>query len=308
MTPVGPPLTAALSRRAALMAGASLLGLGAAACSGASSSGSEDGDVITIGCMPTWTDSATMAFVLRRQLEQLGHTVEFETFTDAAIAFTALSEGAIDLYSSAWPDVTHAAHVEEYGESLEDLVTYNRSATTMLAVPEYTDISSIEDLAADPARFDGRIIAIEPGAGLTTMVQDSVMPQYGMQESFELVTSSTPAMLTELQNAIDEQADAVFTLWRPFWAHHRFAVKPLEDPAGAFRTPESLHVMGRPGFTRDFAEAAGYIGQMALSDEDFTAVHSVVLDAFDDGEEAEAQAVASWIEANPEVLPAAGTA
>lgn len=304
MTRPSPPLTPALSRRATLMAGASLLGLGAAACSGASSSGGEDGDVITIGCMPSWTDSTTMAFLLQRQLEELGHTVEFETFTDAAIAYTALAEGAIDLYSSTWPDVTHAAHVEEYGDRLEDLVTYNRSATTMLAVPEHTDLSSIEGLTADPARFDGRIIGIEPGAGLTTMVQDSVMPQYELEESFELITSSTPAMLTELQNAIDERVDVVVTLWQPFWAYHALPVKPLEDPAGAFRAPETLHVTGRSGFAADFADAAEYIGEIVLSDEEFRAVESVMLDAFDEGEEAEAEAVESWIEANPDVLPA----
>ena len=296
------PLAAtSLSRRAALVGGAGLLGLGVAACSGASGSG-DDGDAITIGYMPSWTDTTVMAFLLKHQLEQLGHTVEFETFTDAAIAYTALSEGDIDLYSSAWPDVTHAAYMDEYGESFEDLVTYNSSATNMLAVPEHTDISSIEELAADPARFGDRIVGIEPGAGLTSMVQDSVMPQYGMEESFELVTSSTPAMLSELQNAIDEQADVAITLWRPFWAYLAYPVKPLEDPAGAFGEPETMHVMGRSGFAEDFGEAAEYIGQIALSDEEYESVEDVMVNDFEEGQEAEA--VQSWLEENPDVLPA----
>lgn len=164
MTPRTQPLTtSSLSRRAALAGGAGLLGLGLAACSGASSSEEGDGDTITIGYMPSWTDTTVMAFLLKNQLEQLGNTVEFEEFTDAAIAYTALSEGDIDLYSSAWPDVTHAAYMDEYGDNFEDIVTYNNSATNMLAVPEYTDISTIEELAADPERFGSRIVGIEPG-------------------------------------------------------------------------------------------------------------------------------------------------
>src|SRR5690625_7493445 len=91
MTPRTQPLTtSSLSRRAALAGGAGLLGLGLAACSGASSSEEGDGDTITIGYMPSWTDTTVMAFLLKNQLEQLGNTVEFEEFTDAAIAYTAL--------------------------------------------------------------------------------------------------------------------------------------------------------------------------------------------------------------------------
>lgn len=295
------PLTASpLSRRSALVGGAGLLGLGLAACSGGSGD-SSGGDPITIGYMPSWTDTTAMAFLLQHQLEQLGFTTEFETFTDAAIAYTALSEGDIDMYSSAWPDITHAAYMEEYGDNFEDLVAYNSSATNMLAVPEHTDLSTIEEVAADPERFGNRIVGIEPGAGLTAMTQDSVIPAYGMGESFELVTSSTPAMLAELQTAVDEGSDIVVTLWRPFWANHAYPVKALEDPAGAFGEPETMHVMARAGFTEDFAAAADYISRIELSDEEYEAMENVMVNEFEEGQEAEA--IASWIDENPEVLP-----
>lgn len=296
------PSTTSVTRRSALLGGAGLLGLGLAACGGSGGSDGSGGDgTITIGYMPSWTDTTTMAFLLRHQLEQLGATVAFETFTDAAIVYTALANGDIDLYSSAWPDVTHAAYMERYGEDMEDLVTYNSNATNMLAVPEYTDIASIEELAADPSRFENRIVGIEPGAGLTGIVQDSVMPEYGLDENFELLTSSTPAMLTELQGAIEEEKDIVVTLWRPFWAHYAFPVKALEDPKGAFGEPETMHVMGRAGFSEDFSDAAGYIATLELSDEQYESLENTMVNDFEEGREAEA--VASWIEENPDALP-----
>lgn len=297
--------TSSLSRRSALVGGAGLLGLGLAACGGSDSAGGGGGgQTLTVGYMPSWTDTTTMAFLLQHQLEQLDVTVEFETFTDAAVVYTALANGDIDLYSSAWPDVTHAAYMERYGEDMEDLVTYNANATNMLAVPEYTDITSIEELAADPARFENRIVGIEPGAGLTGIVQDSVMPEYGLGENFELVTSSTPAMLTELQGAVDEEQDIVVTLWRPFWANYAFPVRALEDPLGAFGEPETMHVMGRTGFTEDFPEAAEYIGTLELSDEQYESLENTMVNDFEEGQEAEA--VASWVEANPDALPPVG--
>src|SRR5690625_2078111 len=112
MTPRTQPLTtSSLSRRAALAGGAGMLGLGLAACSGATSSEAGDGDTITIGYMPSWTDTTVMAFLQKTQLERLATTVEFEGFTDAAISYAARSEGDIDLSSSAWPDVTHPAYM-----------------------------------------------------------------------------------------------------------------------------------------------------------------------------------------------------
>lgn len=298
------PNIPSLSRRSALVGGAGLLGLGLAACGDSSGGSGGGGDTITIGYLPSWTDTTVMAFLLQHQLEALGANIEFETFNDAAVAYAALSNGDIDLYSSSWPDITHASYIEEYGDGFEDLVTYNANATNMLAVPEHTDISTIEELAADPGRFGGRIVGIEPGAGLTGMVQDSVMPEYGLGENFELVTSSTPAMLAELQTAMDEQSDIVVTLWSPFWANHAFEVKALEDPAGAFGEPETLHVMARGGFSEDFAEAAEYISQIELADEEYEEAENIMVNEYEEGQEADA--IAAWIQDNPDVLPSTG--
>ena len=80
------------------------------------------------------------------------------------------------------------------------------------------------------------------------------------------------------------------------------ARKALEDPAGAFGEPESMHVMGRSGFGEDFAAAADHIGQISLSDEEYESLENVLVNDFEEGQEAEA--VESWIEENPDVLPA----
>ncbi|GAA1489129.1 glycine betaine ABC transporter substrate-binding protein [Brachybacterium sacelli] len=288
-----------ITRRSALL-GSGLAALGLAGCSSADGGGA--GDPITIGYMESWSDTVAMAHLLANRLEALGHEIEFENLSDAALLFTALANGDVDIYSSAWPDVTHAAYMEEYGEDIEDLVTYNSGAMNMLAVPEYTDIASITELAPDPARFEGRLVGIESGAGLTAAVEDSVMPAYGLEEGFEFLTSSTAAMLTELESAISEQEDIVVTLWRPFWANQTYPVKALEDPQLAFGEPETMHVLARAGFQEDFADAAEYIAGIALSDQEYESLENLLVNDYGDGEEAEA--VAAWLEKNPDILPA----
>src|SRR5690606_21945873 len=190
----------------------------------------EDKGTITLGFLPSWTDGLSMAYLLQDQFEKLGYTVEMQTLTEAGPLYTGLAQGDVDMYPSAWPEVTHVEYMNEYGDDLEDLGAYYDNAKLTIAVPDYMDIDSIEDLKGSADRFDGKIIGIEPGAGLTRQTQEEMIPAYGLEDEYTLETSSTAAMLTVLGEAIDKQEDVVVTLWRPFWANSTYEVKDLEDP------------------------------------------------------------------------------
>ena len=267
---------------------------------GSNGDGGEDKGTITLGFIPSWTDGLSTAYLLEDQLGKLGYTVEMETLTEAAPLYTGLANGDVDMYPSAWPEVTHAKYMEEYGEDIEDLGAYYDNAKLTIAVPSYTDIDSIEDLAADPDRFGGEIIGIEPGAGLTGVTQDSMMPAYGLDASYELTTSSTATMLTALENAIEAEEDIVVTLWRPFWANSALDIKDLEDPKGAMGEPEALHFLGKSGFAEEFPEAAELIANIKLDDEEYGALEDLVVNQYEEGQEA--HAIDEWLEQHPDAF------
>jgi glycine betaine/proline transport system substrate-binding protein len=257
---------------------------------------------ITIGYTPTWTDGLSMAHVLKDRLGALGYEVELETFSDLAIAFTALAGGDIDIHASVWPDENNARYVDQFRDGIEDLVAYNQDAACYLAVPDYTDVDSIDELTAAGDRFDGRIIGIENGAAITDTVRHRVMPSYGLEDAFDLVTSSTPAMLAELDKATSAHHDVLVTLWTAFWANDAYPVKRLEDPENSFGNPESLHVMARKGFGADHPDLADYIGRIRLSEKQCRDLEGYLLDS--DDEDDRQDAAAAWIQDNPDVLPA----
>ena len=298
-------------RSTALAASLATAGLVLAACGdgGGDDTATEEGGstgaegasgTISMGFLPAWTDGLSMAYLLDNQLSEMGYTVEMETLTDAAPLYTGLANGDVDMYPSAWPEVTHADYMDEYGDRIEDLGAYYENAVLTIAVPEYVDISSMEELADNAERFDSRIVGIEPGAGLTGVTQDSMMPTYGLDD-WELVTSSTAAMLSELQSAIEDEEDIVVTLWRPFWAYSEFDLKDLEDPEGAMGEKEALHFLGTEGFAEEFPEAAEWIGQVKLTDDQYGSLEDMVVNEYGEGKEAEA--VQAWLEENPDVLP-----
>lgn len=293
-------------RKTAGLLGASVLAFGLTACGSEDGGGGNGGGsqgTITLGYLPSWTDGLSTAYVLDDRLTQMGYEVEHETLSDAAALYAGLAQGDVDIYPSAWPEVTHVQYMDEYGDTIEDLGTYYEGAALNISVPQYMeDINSIEDLAGQADRFDGTITGIEPGAGITRATQEDVLPGYGLDGEYELQTSSTPAMLAELQTAVDNEEDIAVTLWTPFWANNEFPVKALEDPQGHFGEAEGLHFLGREGFSEEFPDAAEWIGQVQMSDEEYNDLEDTVVNEFEEGQELEA--VQTWIEENPDVLPA----
>jgi glycine betaine/proline transport system substrate-binding protein len=303
------------TRRTTALAATLVAGLALASCgSNDDDTGSEGGDTgstgaaggdktIVLGYIPSWTDGLSTAYLLENQLEAAGYTVEHQEITEAAILYTGLANGDIDIYPSAWPEVTHVDYMEQYGDDIEDLGAYYANAKLTIAVPEYVDVDSIADLQGQGDRFGGRIVGIEPGAGLTRVTKESVMPTYGLEDEFTLAESSTTAMLAELQEAVDKQEDIVVTLWRPFWANSSFPVKDLEDPEGALGEAEGLHFLATKGFSEEFPEVAEWIGQIKLDDDQYGSLEDLVVNVHEGDP---AAGVAAWLEENPDVITSLG--
>jgi len=293
-----------LLKKSAALFSAGALALGLVACGNDDGNGATEaagaGDVIKMGYLPSWSDGLSMAYLLENQLNEMGYEVEHVALSDAAVVYQGLANGDIDLYPSAWPEETHIEYAERYEDDYESLGSYYENADLNLSVPEYVDIDSIPELRGQADRFGGRIVGIEPGAGLTRATQDDVIPGYDL-EGYELTTSSTTAMLAELDNAIQNEEDIVVTLWTPFWANGTFPVKALEDPEGLFPEPESLHFLARAGFSEEYPELADYIGDIDIDDEEYSVLEDLVVNEYGEGNEAEA--IQAWLELYPDLLP-----
>jgi len=267
---------------------------------GSAGNGGGDGKTVSMAFIPSYTDGLSLAYLWKAVLEGEGNTVEFTELTEAAPLFAALAGGDVDVYPSAWPVITHAAYMAEYGDDLEDLGAFFEGGTNTFSVPEYTDVNSIDELIGQADRFGGRIVGIEAGAGLTGVVQNDVIPAYGLDAEYELVNSSTVAMLAELQSAIDAQQDILVTLWRPYWAHAQFPVKDLADPKGAFGPTETMNTMARKGFSEDMPEIAAMMEKLHLTDEQYSDLEDTLVNQYGEGRYDEgAQA---WLDANPDFL------
>jgi glycine betaine/proline transport system substrate-binding protein len=216
------------------------------------------------------------------------------------VLYEALAKGDVDIYPSAWPEVTHKDYMDANEGNIEDLGAYYDNAVLTIAVPDYMDdVTSIADLKGQGDRFGGKIIGIEPGAGLTKAAT-SMIEEYGLGDEYELVTSSTSGMLSELDKATSAESDIVVTLWRPFWANNTYPVRDLEDPEGAMGDSEKLHFLAHTGFSEEYPDLAEFIGGIKLDDEQYGSLEDLVVNDYEGKED---EAVEKWLEDNPDVLP-----
>ena len=125
--------------------------------------------------------------------------------------------------------------------------------------------------------------------------KEEAIPTYGLDD-YELIESSTAAMLAELDSAISDEEPIVVTLWRPHIAYAQYDLKDLEDPEGAMGGAEEIHAVGRKGFSEDFPELAEWLRNFELSDEELSSLEQAVLADHEDDPEAGAR---EWLTATP---------
>lgn len=272
------------------------------ACSSSGDGGSEaSGEAskeVTIAVFNGWDEGIATSELWRAVLEDQGYDVTLE-YSDVAPLFSGLSTGDYDLTTDVWLPVTHKDYLEQFGEDIEDLGAWNSESKLTVAVNEDAPIDSLDELAGNADKFGNKIVGIEAGAGLTKTMEESVIPEYGL-EDMDFITSSTQAMLTELRTATDAGENIVVTLWEPHWAYSKFPVKNLEDPKGALGGTENIHTFSRAGFAEDHPEVAEWMGNFKMTlDELYTLEKVLFVDNDTDDYE---PLVREWMEAHPEIV------
>jgi glycine betaine/proline transport system substrate-binding protein len=248
---------------------------------------------IVIGYI-NWDEAVVATELWRQALEASGYTVTAQEFTEVGPLFEGLSSGDLDLFLDGWLPITHQTYMETYGDQLETLGTWNENAALTVAVPTYVDVESLADLNANADLFGGRIVGIEASAGLTEAVQNSTIPTYGITD-LTLETSSTTAMLTELDSAIASEEPIVVTLWQPHWAYAKYDLKNLADPETTLGEAETINALARLGFSEDFADVAGALATFAMDDEQLAGLENTV---FTDHEGDVQAGVTAWLKDN----------
>ena len=273
-------------RRHVLGAGAALIG--AAALGGRAAAAGKG--AVRIAYVE-WADTIVATNILAQALRQDGYEPTLTPVSGAAM-WQAVASGDADLMVAAWLPTTHAAYYDKLKDQV-DLVAKNAEGAKLgWAVPDYVDIDSIADLKSHAAEFNGKVIGIDPGAGLMR-ASEKVMKEYGLS-NMTLVEGSDATMTAALKDAISRKQPIVVTAWTPHWMWAAFKLKYLADPKGALGGEEAIHTVARKGLAKDKPELYAILKKFKLT---LPEEQAVMLENQEKGTDP-AETAAKWVKAN----------
>ncbi|MFE8940341.1 ABC transporter permease/substrate binding protein [Streptomyces sp. NPDC007872] len=254
-----------------------------------------NGKKVSIGYIP-WDEGIASTYLWKELLERRGYEVDTKQL-EAGALYTGLAGGQLDFQTDSWLPVTHAQYWEKYKNKLEDLGSWYGPTSLELSVPSYVKgVDSLADLKGKAGQFKGRIVGIEPSAGMMGILKDKVLEEYGLEGEYKVVDGSTPGMLAELKRAYERREPVVVTLWSPHWAYSAHDLKKLKDPKGAWGKGDGVHTLARKGFTEENPEVSAWLKDFELSEKQLTDLEAVVQET---GKGKEQQAVRTWLDRNP---------
>jgi glycine betaine/proline transport system substrate-binding protein len=273
-----------------------IAGLGLSGCASAESDSSKG--EITIGVFSGWGESIVTSELWKIALEKEGYDVELDA-VDPNPVFIGLTEGTYDFATQVTLPESHADYKKQYADDLEDLGAWYDEVNITVAVNEDAPIDSLDELADHADDFGNEIIGIEPGAGQTALMEDTVIPGYGLDD-MEFVTSSTGGMLTSLAGGIKSGENVVVSLWEPHWAYVEYPIKSLKDPKGLLGDTESHHIYSSTELVEEHPEVSEWLKDFSMTPDQLLELeHTVFVDHKDDDE---ADGVKAWADENTDFV------
>lgn len=229
----------------------------------ANNSTTESNGTVKIGYV-NWADAIAITNLASAILEEkMGYEVDMKQ-GEAGMVFTSLSSGDIDLYLDGWLPTTHKDYMDKYEGKIEKVSIILENVKSGLVVPEYMDINSIEELNTIKDQLDGKIIGIDPGAGLMKSTNKAI-EDYNLD--YELLEGSGATMTAMLKKAEDKKEPIVVTGWQPHWKFAAWDLKFLDDPKGSFGDAEDIYSLSRLGFEEDMPEVTQFLKNFKLDSQ-----------------------------------------
>jgi glycine betaine/proline transport system substrate-binding protein len=276
-------------------------------CSGAEPTGfggSSGGENAVRFVQQPWADLVVETEIAMQVLNRLGYTATTQEVA-VPLAAEALATGRADAYLGNWWPSQQAVFTEHIDSGAVKVAgTVLEGTEYAPAVPGYVaeqlGVRSLADLDQHADAFERKIYGIEPGApGNETISQAIAQDAYGLGD-WELVASSTEAMLAEVSRRAAAGEPIVFLGWSPHWMTSEFNLHFLDDPQSVWPGAGQVRSLVRSELEAADPNLVRFISQISVD----TATASDFIRAVDkDGKPAETVAQ-EWMQAHPDRIEA----
>jgi glycine betaine/proline transport system substrate-binding protein len=265
-----------------------------AGCGGGGGGGSAESKDLNLGVATGWDEAAVIANLTKIVMEEdLGYGEVRLQELELGPVIQGVASGDLDAYQDIWLP-NHAAQISEVENDVVLLDPWYDGETEFgIAVPTYmTNVNAIPDLNQTGIT---QILGIEPGAVISERIPDSVIPTYGLNQ--EYVQSSTPSMLSEVNNLSENQEEFAFVAWRPHWMNARYDFKFLEDPEDGLtdlNDGATISTIVNEDLQEDDPVAYAFLDAITLTEEQVNEIENIDPQDY-------AASARTWLESNRDV-------
>jgi glycine betaine/proline transport system substrate-binding protein len=143
-------------------------------------------------------------------------------------------------------------------------------------------------------KFGGRIIGIDPGAGIM-VASEKALVEYDLD--YELMEGSDATMVATLKQAIDNNEWVAVTGWAPHWKFATWDLKFLDDPKGVYGEAETINTIVRQGLKEDLPEVYEVCDNFSWGDADIGSAMGLADELGDD-----VLAARQWVQDNQDLV------
>lgn len=253
-----------------------------------------------------WTGVTIKTELSQAILESLGYETE-NLMVSVPIAYKAMAIGDADVFLGNWmPSMKGIA--EPYFDKGEVVkyVPNMTGAKYTLAVPTYVakaGITNFSDLDANKEKFEGgKIYGIEEGNDGNLIIQSMIDQDLFGLGDWELVSSSEPAMLSQVKGYTYEKQFVVFLGWAPHAMNQNIDMTYLDGSTAKTFGPDNgsatIYTNLRAGFAKESPNLARFFKQLEFP----ISMMNQIMDHLSKDKSLEpGEAALNWITGHPEL-------
>jgi glycine betaine/proline transport system substrate-binding protein len=278
-------------------AGASLLGVAGCGSSGGGSGSASKS--LTLGSIG-WTENIAVSNLTKVVLgDEMGYGVQLKGPLDLGPMFQGLASGDLNAFQDVWlPNHEQYLSKPQIKPRVKVLKPWYQG-TTKYGITVLSYMKGITSIADLNHAGTNEITGIEPGAAFMPVIEDTVIPEYNLD--MKLVTSSTAAMLAEVQKKNAAREPIVFTGWSPHWMNLKYDIVYLDDPKnaqGSFDNPSKITAAVNKDLETDDPAAYAFLKNISLTEDQINAIEAEMNKAGTGNEE---KGVRAWYKKHKDV-------
>ncbi|PKN40930.1 MAG: glycine/betaine ABC transporter substrate-binding protein [Deltaproteobacteria bacterium HGW-Deltaproteobacteria-18] len=253
--------------------------------------------------VPPWPGVTVKTEVVCQILNAMGHETN-QLEIGPPVIYKGLTAGDVDAYVAAWIPQQNGMFIPLKENKAIDIIRVNvDQADTGLAVPTYVwdaGVRSVADLDKHADKFDRTIFGIEVGSGMHTSTEEMISNDVAGLGDWELVGSTTPVMLTAVDDRVRQNKWAVFHAWRPHWMTLKIDMKFLEGVPGSEKLISSsvVYTVASNDFAEKYPQARAFLSNFYVPAE----IQSAWIYAFGFEKKDPVDVARTWIAENPETV------